>query len=234
LRAAAIKYARSLLATGKGPRRTGEMEVDRATATDEIFHRLAEQARKLYPNRNAALVAVEAVRKGSRSSFAQGLESETELVNECKKSVESRGAVHVFFAERESRRVPGMGEEIKATPVKSAAVIGAGTMGGGIAVCFANAGIPVTLVDATAAALERGLAGVERVYQSMVERGRLTPEDKAQRMALIGTTLDYEQLRTADVIIEAVFESMDLKREVFAKPSRGRAQCSLPILRRWT
>ncbi len=217
LRAGAISYARSLLAAGKGPRRTGEMNVDPATATEEIFRRLTEQARKLYPNRNAGLVAVEAVRKASQSSFAEGLEFETTLVNECKKSVESRGAVHVFFAERECRRVPGIGDEIRAAPVKSAGVIGAGTMGGGIAICFANAGIAVTLVDANDAALERGLANVERIYQSMVERGRLTAEEKAQRMALIRTTLDYGELRDADVIVEAVFESMDLKREVFAK-----------------
>jgi 3-hydroxyacyl-CoA dehydrogenase len=217
LRTAAIHYARSLLAARKGPRRTGEKPVESATATDDIFRRLTEQARKLYPNRNAGLVAVEAVRKGSQSSFAEGLEVETALVNECKKSVESRGAVHVFFAERECRRVPGIGDEVKTTPVKSAGVVGAGTMGAGIAVCFANAGIAVTLVDATDAALERGLANVERTYQSMVERGRLTAAEKAQRMALISTTLDYRQLQAADVIVEAVFEDMKLKREVFAK-----------------
>ena len=217
LRAGAIGYARALLAAGKGPRRTGAMNVDSATATDEIFQRMTAQARKLYPNRNAGLVAVEAVRKASQSSLAEGLEFETALANDCKKSVESRGAIHVFFAERDCRRVPGIGEEISATPVKSAGVIGAGTMGGGIAICFANAGIPVTLLDATDAALERGLANVDRIYQSMVDRGRLTADEKAQRMARIRTSLDYEQLRDADVIVEAVFESMDLKREVFAK-----------------
>ena len=193
------------------------MSVDRATATDEIFQRMTAQARKLYPNRNAGLVAVEAVRKASQSTFAEGLEFETSLANDCKKSVESRGAIHVFFAERDCRRVPGIGDEISATPVKSAGVIGAGTMGGGIAICFANAGIPVTLVDANDAALERGLANVDRVYQSMVDRGRLTADEKSQRMARIRTTLDYDQLRDADVIVEAVFESMDLKRDVFAK-----------------
>jgi 3-hydroxyacyl-CoA dehydrogenase len=217
LRKGAVDFARSLVSGGKGPRRTGEMSVDPATATDEAFLRLTELARKLYPNRNAGLVAVEAVRKASRSSLHEGLEFETELVNDCKKSVESRGAVHVFFAERDSRRVPGLGEDIRAVPVKSAAVIGAGTMGGGIAICFANAGIPVTLLDSNDSALERGVANVERAYHSMVERGRLSAADKQQRLALIRTTLDYRELRDADVIIEAVFESMELKREVFAK-----------------
>ena len=217
LRNGAIHFARSLLAAGKGPRRTGSMNVDPATATEEIFQRLTGQARKQYPNRNAGLVAVEAVRASSRLSFAEGLELETTLVNECKQSVESRGAVHVFFAERECRRVPGLGEEIQATPVRSAGVVGAGTMGGGIAICFANAGIPVTLVDANAASLERGLANVARTYQSMVDRGRLTAADVAQRMGLIRTTLEYSDLRDVDLIIEAVFESMDLKLDVFAK-----------------
>jgi 3-hydroxyacyl-CoA dehydrogenase len=153
LRAGAIDYARSLLKAGKGPRRTGAMTVDPATATDDVFRRMSEHARKLYPNRNAGLVAVEAVRKSAQASLAEGLEFETARVNECKPSVESRAAIHVFFAERESRRVPGLAEDIKATPVRAAGVVGAGTMGGGIAICFANAGIPVTLVDASEGAI---------------------------------------------------------------------------------
>jgi 3-hydroxyacyl-CoA dehydrogenase len=217
LRAGAIRYARRLLADGNGPRRTGAMTVDPATATDEIFTRMSEQARRLYPNRNAARVAVDAVRKAASSSLAEGLEYETARVNECKQSTESRGAVHVFFAERDSRRIPGLAEEVRAAAVKSAGVVGAGTMGGGIAICFANAGIPVTLLDVTPAALERGTAGIDRTYQSMVERGRITAAEKAQRLALISATLDYAALREADVIIEAVFESMALKREVFGK-----------------
>ena len=217
LKSGASAFARSLLAAGKGPRRTGEMSVDPATATDEIFARLTEHARKLYPNRSAGLVAVEAVRKAAQSTLSEGLEFETALANERKTSVESRGAIHVFFAERDSRRVPGIGDDVRAAPVKSAAVIGAGTMGGGIAICFANAGIPVTMLDANAASLERGLANVSRTYQSMVDRGRLTPAEMEQRLKLIRTSLEYGDVSEADVIVEAVFESMDLKREVFTK-----------------
>ena len=217
LKSGALTYARSLLAAGKGPRRTGEMSVDAASATEEAFQRLTEQARVLYPNRNAGLVAVDAVRKASQSTLAEGLEYETSLVNGCKTSVESRGAIHVFFAVRDSRRVPGLGDEVRATQVKSAAVIGAGTMGGGIAICFANAGIPVIMLDTDDAALARGVSNVERTYQSMVDRGRIAAADKLQRLGLIRTTLDYGDLRDADVIVEAVFESMDLKREVFTK-----------------
>jgi 3-hydroxyacyl-CoA dehydrogenase len=216
LRGGAIAYARGLLAAGRGPRRTGSLAVDPATATDAAFERMAALARKLYPNRNAGNVAVDAVRTAAHSDFAAGLEYETARVNECKQSDESRGAVHVFFAERETRRVPGL-EDAVATPVRAAGVVGAGTMGGGIAMCFANAGIPVTLLDVNAAALERGVAVVERNYQSMVDRGRITAEDKARRIGLIRPAVDYARLGDADVIVEAVFESMDLKHEVFAK-----------------
>jgi len=217
LRGAALKFARELLAAGRGPRRTGAMTVDPATATEAMFEHMKERARKSYPNRGAGLVAVDAVRKASRSDLAEGLEYETARVNECKLTDESRGAVHVFFAERDSRRVPGLPDDAQAKPVRAAGVIGAGTMGGGIAICFANAGIPVMLVDANAAGLERGLAGIERTFQSMVERGRLTPAEKTRRLGLIGTSLDYESLRDADVIIEAVFEDLALKQRIFAK-----------------
>jgi 3-hydroxyacyl-CoA dehydrogenase len=217
VRTAAIAFARSLLASGKGVRRTGDMIVDPATASGSMFERMTEKARKSYPNRQAGLVAVDAVRKATRSNLAEGLEYETARVNECKLTPESRGAVHVFFAERDSRRVPGLAEEVRATSIQSAGVIGAGTMGGGIAICFANAGIPVTLVDANAAGLERGLAGIDRVYQSMVDRGRLSAEDKAKRLALIRTSLDYQSLKGADVIVEAVFEDLALKQGIFSK-----------------
>jgi 3-hydroxyacyl-CoA dehydrogenase len=152
--------------------------------------------------------------------FQQGLEYETKRVNECKQSVESKGAVHVFFAERETRRIPGLPESVKARPIKTAGVIGAGTMGGGIAICFANAGMKVTLIDANEQGLAKGLANVDRTYQSMVDRGRLSAADKAQRMALISSSLSYDALRDADVIIEAVFENMALKRTIFAEIDR--------------
>jgi 3-hydroxyacyl-CoA dehydrogenase len=216
-RIGAIAFTRSLIACGIGPRRTGDMTVAAETATPEIFERQRQQARRLYPNRNAGQVAVDAVLAATQMPFQQGLEYETKRVNECKQSVESKGAVHAFFAERETRRIPGLPESVKARPIKSAGVIGAGTMGGGIAICFANAGIKVTLLDANEQALSKGLSNVDRSYQSMVERGRLTAAEKAQRMALIGSSLSYLDLCDADVIIEAVFESMDLKRKIFAE-----------------
>jgi 3-hydroxyacyl-CoA dehydrogenase len=216
LTAGTIEYAQRLVAEGKGPRRTGERSVDPASATEQIFAAAEAQARKQYPNRTAALTAIKAVRAALTLPFAQGLAFETELVNGAKLTDESKGAVHVFFAERETRKVPGLPEGT-AGAVHKAGIIGAGTMGGGIAMCFANAGIPVVVIDAAQEGLDRGLATVERNYESMVKRGRLSADDKAKRLALISSSLDYAALKDADVIVEAVFESMPLKQEIFRK-----------------
>jgi 3-hydroxyacyl-CoA dehydrogenase len=217
---AAKSYARELVTTGRGVRRTGELGVDPASATEAIIARATEQARRQYPNRSAGLVAIEAVTATTKLPFTEGLELETRLVNQCKQSDESKGAVHAFFAERETRRIPGLPADIAARPIRSAGIIGSGTMGGGIAICFANAGIPVTVLDSTLAALDRGLGNVDRTYESMVKRGRLSAAEKAQRMGLIRGSLAYEDLREADVIIEAVFEDMDLKKKIFTTLDR--------------
>ena len=217
LRQGAIAYAEQLIASGKGPRRTGERSVDPATCNDAIVERLTAQAAKQYPNRVAPLTAIKAVRAALTMPFQQGLEYETELVNQAKLTVESKGAVHAFFADRETRKIPGLPADLKARSIRKGGVIGAGTMGGGIAICFANAGLPVTVIDATQEGLDRGLANVDRTYASMVKRGRLTPAEKDQRMSLIAGSLDYAALGDADVVIEAVFESMDLKKQIFAR-----------------
>ena len=214
--AGTIAYAKDLLALGKGPRRTGEMKIDPATATDEILGRYIAPAGRQYRNRQAPLTAIEAVRASVTMPFADGLEYETSLVNGAKATTESRALVHVFFAERETRKVPGIPEGTKARPVKLAAIIGAGTMGGGIAICFANAGIPVILLDTDRAAVDRGIGVVDMTYEGMVKRGRLAPQDKVRRMALIRGALDYAEAKEADVWIEAVFENVALKKKIFA------------------
>jgi 3-hydroxyacyl-CoA dehydrogenase len=215
LRSGALRYARDLVSNGRGVRRTGERSVDPATATREIIAKQRAQAQKLYPNREAGLVAVDVVSAAARLPLAEGLEYETTRVNECKQLPESLGAVHAFFAERETRRIPGVSADAPVAPVKSAGVIGAGTMGGGIAICFANAGIPVTIIDVSREALDRGIKHVDATYQSMVDRGRLSAADKTQRLSLIKGSESYDDLRNVDIVIEAVFESMDLKRKIF-------------------
>jgi 3-hydroxyacyl-CoA dehydrogenase len=191
--------------------------VDPATGTPAIIERMNALAAKLYPNRVAPYTAIKAVRASLTLPFAKGLEYETELANESKVTPESKGAIHAFFAERETRKIPGLPAETQARAVKLAGVVGAGTMGGGIAICFANAGIPVTVLDASDEGLKRGIAGIDKTYESMVKRGRITAEEKAQRMALIMPSLKYDDLKAADVIIEAVFEDVKLKQDVFRK-----------------
>jgi 3-hydroxyacyl-CoA dehydrogenase len=213
----AMAFLRSLIAAGKGPRRTSELKIDLATATEAVFAAATVQAKKLYPHREAPFSAIEAVRAAVALPFAQGLERETALVNVCKGRVESRAAIHVFFAERECRKVPGLPADSAARPVAKAGIIGAGTMGGGIAICFANAGIPVTIIDINEAALQRGLGVVSDTFESQVKRGRITAEAKAKLMGLIKGSLSYDDLRDADVIIEAAVERMDLKKDVFRR-----------------
>jgi 3-hydroxyacyl-CoA dehydrogenase len=220
LRTAALRYARQLIADGKGARPTGAMQVDPSSATPQVIERFITQAKKQYPNRTAALTAIEAIRSAATLPLQRGLEYETELVNRAKATTESRALVHLFFAERETRKIPDIPADTAARPVRSAAIVGAGTMGGGIAMCFANAGIPVTVLDTGREALERGLAVVGRNFESMVKRGRITSDEKATRLALIRGTVEYGELADEDVIIEAVFEDMELKKKVFATLDR--------------
>ncbi len=217
-RSGGLAFARELVAAGKGPRRTSDRSVD--PVTDEVIARFTEQARKQYPNRQAAHTAIEAVCASATLPLDKGLEHETELANRAKDSNEAKALIHAFFAERATRKIPGIGPEVKPRPVKSAAIIGSGTMGGGIAICFANAGIPVVVIDASREALDRGLGAVDKTYQSMVKRGRLAAEEKDRRMALIRGSIDYQDAAGADVVIEAVFENLELKKKVFATLDR--------------
>ncbi|HEY1724971.1 MAG TPA: 3-hydroxyacyl-CoA dehydrogenase NAD-binding domain-containing protein [Steroidobacteraceae bacterium] len=217
VRAGTIAYAEALVHKGVGPRRTCDRPVDPASAAPQIIERLTAQARAQYPHRQAALTAIEAVAASAQLPFLQGLDLETELVNRAKRTVESKALVHVFFAERETRKVPGLPADVQGRPVARAGVIGAGTMGSGIAICFANVGLPVTLIDSSREALERGRQSIWSIYDSMVKRGRITVAEKDLRIALIQGELEYAPLAQADVIIEAVFEDLALKRSIFAK-----------------
>jgi len=217
LLAGALDYARSLAARGTAPRRTGQLSVDPASATDEIVARFVEQANTQYRNRRAAHTAIEAIRAAARLPFDEGLVYETKLVDQAKATTESKALVHVFFAERDTRKVPDIPASAKARSIARGAIVGAGTMGGGIAIGFADAGIPVTVLDSSREALERGMANVAKTYDSMVQRARLTEDARARRMALITGTLDAGALADADVLVEAVFEDLASKKKIFAK-----------------
>jgi 3-hydroxyacyl-CoA dehydrogenase len=150
----------------------------------------------------------------------EALLRERQYFLECRDSAQRQALVHLFFAEREARRIPGQPAELQPLPVRAAGVIGAGTMGGGIAMSLANAGIPVALLEASAAALERGMAQIRASYAASVARGS-QPRERAERaLGLIRAVSDYQELAAADIIIEAVFEDLAVKREVFARLDR--------------
>src|SRR5688572_12588225 len=160
---------------------------------------------------------IKAVEAAVSLPFAEGLTRERELFAELMASPESRAQRYFFFAEREAAKIPDVPADTPAKDVRKAAVIGAGTMGGGIAMNFANAGIPVTVVEMNQENLDRGLGIVRKNYEATASRGRLTPADVEKRMGLIQGTTDWNAVRDADMIIEAVFEEMPIKKEVFAR-----------------
>jgi 3-hydroxyacyl-CoA dehydrogenase len=141
---------------------------------------------------------------------------ERELITACMKGPQAKALQHVFFAERQVGKIPGLAADVKPREIKSVAVIGAGTMGGGIAMNFANAGIPCTVLELNEEALNRGLGIVRKNYEASAAKGRMTAEQVEQRMALLKPTTSYAALADADLIIEAVFETMAIKQTVFA------------------
>ena len=176
-------------------------------------HKLASRARgQLAPFR-----IVDAIEAACTRPAAEGLQLERQYFLECRDSPQRQALTHVFFAEREARRIPDVGPEVQPLAIRSAAVIGAGTMGGGIAMSFANAGIPVRLLELSSEALERGLGVIARNYAASVARGSLTPERAERTRSLIRGVSDYGELADADIIIEAVFEDLKVKQEVFAR-----------------
>jgi 3-hydroxyacyl-CoA dehydrogenase len=160
---------------------------------------------------------VKAVEAAVSLPFEQGLARERELFAELLNSPESRAQRYFFFAEREAAKIPDVPADTPVKDVKKAAVSGAGTMGGGIAMNFANVGIPVTVVEMNQENLDRGLGIVRKNYEATASRGRMTPADVEKRMGLIQGTIDWNAIRDADIVIEAVFEEMPIKKEVFAK-----------------
>lgn len=169
------------------------------------------------PNFPAPLECVEAVANAVTKAMDEGLRLEREAFIRLMASPASEAMRHVFKAERAAMKIPDVPEDTPQRPVKSVGVIGAGTMGGGIAMCFANVGIPVTILETSDEALQKGLGIVRRNYENTMKKGKLTPEQVEQRMALIQPSLSYDDLRGVDLVIEAVFETMEVKKVVFEK-----------------
>ncbi|WP_114393740.1 3-hydroxyacyl-CoA dehydrogenase NAD-binding domain-containing protein [Oleisolibacter albus] len=178
--------------------------------------RVAKEKRNLFsPQR-----IIDAVEAAVTLPFDQGIAREGALFMDCLRHSQAKALQHVFFAERQVTRIPGLPAEVKPRPVTKVAVIGAGTMGGGIAMTFANAGIPVTLLEMSQEALDRGLGIIRRNYEATAAKGRLTTAQVEARMGLLTPTLSYDDLAGADLIIEAVFETLEVKKQVFQRLDR--------------
>ncbi|MBI2783593.1 MAG: enoyl-CoA hydratase/isomerase family protein [Gammaproteobacteria bacterium] len=215
LKTGAIAFARRVLAEHRGVKRASALPVA-PVAADFFANYEAGIARRLRGFK-APFNIIKAVQAAAELPFAEGMQREAELFQELMTSSESRAQRHVFFAEREVAKIPGLPKDTTQREIKTAAVIGAGTMGGGIAMNFANAGIPVTLLEINREALDRGIAVIRKNYEATASKGRLTPADVEKRMGLITPSTAYDDIKQADVVIEAVFENMDIKQEVFRK-----------------
>jgi 3-hydroxyacyl-CoA dehydrogenase len=225
----AMAFARAKAAAGLR-RKTREM-------SDKISDRAASQAacqaargtlQKTARGARAPFAAVDAIEAGVTMDFDAGSTREIELFADCVLSTESKALRHLFFAEREVAKIPDVPKDTPARDISRAAIIGAGTMGGGIAMAYANVGIPVLLKDVDQTALDRGMAVIRRNYESTVSKGKMTPEAFDKTMALITPTTTYDGFDQVDIVVEAVFENMDLKKSTFSDLAREtRADCIL-------
>ena len=180
-----------------------------------IFAATRERLERRARGQRAPVACLECVELALELPFDEGIRRERAIFEACMASAESRALRHVFFAERAVRRVPGVGKETPMRPIERAAIVGAGTMGRGIATCFANAGIPVRLMDSDSQALERAMAGIRSEYEQRVAHGRIGAADAEARIASIEPIETLERVAGADLVIEAVFEEMPLKEELF-------------------
>jgi 3-hydroxyacyl-CoA dehydrogenase len=219
LTAAAVAFAERVVQENRPLRRSRDREdkISAARSQPELFERFRRSVARQTRGFRAPAACMQAVEAAVNLPFAQGLERERELFLDLLNSPESKAQRYLFVAEREASAIPDVPADTPAREIRKAAVIGAGTMGGGIAMNFANVGIPVTAVEVAQEALDRGLGVVRKNYETTAARGRLTAQDVEQRMGFITGTTDVNAVADADIIIEAVYEEMLIKKEVFAK-----------------
>jgi 3-hydroxyacyl-CoA dehydrogenase len=210
---AAVVYANKLVSERRPLRRIRDMQ-----AKAEVdFSKVREQVAKASRGYPAPLEIVACAEAAVTKPFDEGRKVERERFAHLVNTDESKALRHAFFAERQTAKIPDVPEDTPTRTVKKAAVIGAGTMGGGIAMSFLNAGIPVTITDATQEALDRGIKKIKDNYAATVSKGRLKQEEMDRRLSLLRPTTDLGHIKDADIVVEAVFERMDVKQDLFRK-----------------
>ena len=217
LRAGAVTFARGVADAPVRRTRDREDKIEAARADPELFDRFRAVNARRFRGFEAPAQCLEAVRHAVMLPFDEGIAQERAMFMQLLVSEQSTAQRYAFFAERLAAKVPGIAGDTPLLPIRKVGVIGAGTMGGGIAMNFLNAGIPVVMVEARAEALERGRSTIRRNYDNTAKKGRLKPEDVEARMSLLSPGLDFEALADCDLVIEAVFEEMAVKKEVFAR-----------------
>jgi 3-hydroxyacyl-CoA dehydrogenase len=215
LKAAALAFAQKIIDEKRPIRKVSTLtaKVDNPAVFGDYAKSIARKQRGFL----APFQCIKAVEAATILSFSEGMKREREIFLKLRDSLQSKAQRHVFFSEREVVRIPGLPDDYPTREIRSVGVVGAGTMGGGIAMSFVNAGIPVVLLEVKQEFLDKGLGIIRKNYANSVAKGSLKQEVMDQRLALIKPTLSYEELKDVDLVIEAVFEDMAVKKEVFAK-----------------
>ena len=214
LRAGAIAFARKVVAENWPLKKVRDREVK---ADSQVFADFRKANARKFRGFKAPEANIQCIEAAVNLPFEEDLKVERKLFMELMTGPQSAAQRYVFFAERAANKIPDVGDDVETLPVKSVGVIGAGTMGGGISMNFLNVGIPVKIVETRQEALDRGLATIRKNYENTAKKGRLTQDDVEKRMGLLSGSLNLEDLVDCDLIIEAVFENMDIKKDVFGK-----------------
>jgi 3-hydroxyacyl-CoA dehydrogenase len=215
--AAAVDFARTIVTRGEGPRRTGERAIDIARLPPDLFAK-RKAALGRHPSGPLAPVrCIECVELATRVPIREGLARESELFRECAASPYARALQYAFFAERRAQSIPDIGPDVRPRAIERVGIVGAGTMGSGIALAFLNAGLPVAIVETEQAALDRGTAHIRSTIEGSVKRGRISAEEAEKRLRQLSASLRLDDLAGADLVIEAVFEAMAVKKQVLGR-----------------
>jgi 3-hydroxyacyl-CoA dehydrogenase len=217
LTAAALTFARQLVQQNAPLRRARDLAIDPASVPKTLFDDFRKRLDRSARGQMAPYNILTCVEAAVRLPMDQGLAKERELFTECLLSPQSAAMRHLFFAERQAAKVKDLPAGTSTRPIRTVAIIGGGTMGGGIAMCFANAGFAVTLLEMNPEALTRGLTMIEKNYAISAQKGKLSETQMQSCLARIQGTVDYGDLADADLVIEAVFENLDIKKDVFSQ-----------------